>query len=135
MNHSVKRILLAFLPPFLFLGISIYLLTIPGKDLPQSGFFTQIPYFDKWVHIGMFGMLVYLFGVALYKTLKKGRIFLLGVAVTGIVYGIAMEYVQRDFVSNRSFDMADIAADTVGCLLAYACLLFRFRKKPHTEVV
>jgi VanZ family protein len=121
---------LAFLPPFLFLVISVILLTLPGNDLPHIGFLTQIPQFDKLVHIGMFGLLVYLFGVAFQKTLKKDRSFLLLVAVLGIIYGVAMEFVQKYWVVGRSFDLADIAADTIGCLGAYVCLLIRFRKTP-----
>jgi VanZ family protein len=122
------KYILAFLPPFLFLVVSIVLLTLPGNDLPTTGFFTEIPQFDKLVHIGMFGLLVYLFGVAFQKTLKKDRIFLLWVAVLGILYGVAMEFVQKYWVASRSFDLKDIVADTVGCLVAYVCLLLRFRK-------
>jgi VanZ family protein len=124
----LKQILLAFLPPFLFLVVSIILLTLPGNDLPATGFFAQIPQFDKLVHIGMFGLLVYLFGVAIQKTLKKDRSFMLLVVATGIFYGIVMEFVQKYWAAQRSFDLADIAADTIGCIAGYALLVIRFRK-------
>lgn len=77
----------------------------------------------------MFGILVYLFGVALHKTLKKDRSFLLLIALTGLLYGVAMEFVQKYMVANRSFDYADIIADGAGCLLAYILLLYRFRNQ------
>ena len=37
-----------------------------------------------------------------------------------IAYGVAMEFVQRDFVANRSFDVMDIMADSVGAVLGFA---------------
>lgn len=36
-----------------------------------------------------------------------------------IAYGVAMEFVQRDFVANRSFDIMDILADALGALLGF----------------
>ncbi len=35
-----------------------------------------------------------------------------------IVLGVAMEYVQKYFVPNRSFDSWDIVADIAGCVIA-----------------
>ena len=52
---------LHFLPGFIFLGISLFLLTLPGSSVPSGWFFIHIPQFDKIVHIGMFGMLCILF--------------------------------------------------------------------------
>ena len=52
---------LHFLPAFIFLGISLFLLTLPGSSVPSGWFFIHIPQFDKIVHIGMFGMLCILF--------------------------------------------------------------------------
>ena len=39
--------------------------------------------------------------------------------VSGIAYGTIMEFIQEAWVANRSFELLDIAADGVGCLLAY----------------
>ena len=39
------------------------------------------------------------------------------VAVYSLFYGIAMEFVQKYFVPNRSFDVADMLADGIGCVL------------------
>lgn len=50
------------------------------------------------------------------------------IALVWFGYGIAMEFVQRYCVSNRSFDIWDIAADGAGCVLGLY-LVRRYIKK------
>ncbi|MCW3116545.1 MAG: VanZ family protein [Chitinophagaceae bacterium] len=38
------------------------------------------------------------------------------IALGSSVYGIIMEYVQKYFIPNRSFDIVDILADTIGSI-------------------
>ena len=117
---------LHFLPAFLFLGISLFLLTLPGSSVPSGWFFIHIPQFDKIVHIGMFGMLCILFHFPAFTSPLSGR-QKLGwywlISIAGILYGVVMEFVQRDLVANRSFEGADILADMVGSLGALAIAL------------
>ena len=40
---------------------------LPGSDMPKVGWLDKI-YFDKWVHIGMFGVLTFLFCCPFYKS-------------------------------------------------------------------
>ena len=117
---------LHFLPGFIFLGISLFLLTLPGSSVPSGWFFIHIPQFDKIVHIGMFGMLCILFHFPAFTSplsdrQKLGWYWLISIA--GILYGVVMEFVQRDLVANRSFEGADILADMVGSLGALAIAL------------
>ena len=117
---------LHFLPGFIFLGISLFLLTLPGSSVPSGWFFIHIPQFDKIVHIGMFGMLCILFHFPAITSSLSGRqktawYWLISLAC--ILYGVAMEFVQRDLVANRSFEGADILADMVGSLGALAIAL------------
>jgi len=39
------------------------------------------------------------------------------IAVYFLIYGIAMELVQKYFIPNRSFDLKDILADGLGCAI------------------
>lgn len=41
------------------------------------------------------------------------------ITVSAIAYGIVIEFIQRDFIPNRSFDVWDIAADIVGSIIAF----------------
>ncbi|GGH77304.1 VanZ family protein [Filimonas zeae] len=107
------------IPALIFLVLSIYLLTIPGKDLPEVGLFDAIPLFDKWVHMGMFGILVFLFAMAFQKKIQTKPSILPLIALLALAYGIAMEYVQKYCVANRSFDITDILADGAGCAIGW----------------
>lgn len=41
------------------------------------------------------------------------------IALIWILYGIGMEFVQKHFVPNRSFDAGDILADAIGSLAGF----------------
>ncbi|BAV09227.1 VanZ like family protein [Filimonas lacunae] len=124
----MKKISLALLPAILFFFLSYYLLTIPGKELPEVSFFDKIPLFDKWVHIGMFSILVYLFSLAFKQQIITNKRLLPLLAATGLVYGIAMEYVQKYYVANRSFDLTDIIADGVGCVIGALLIHWQIKR-------
>lgn len=96
-------------------ALTTYLLVIPGDALPKTNL-VSIPYFDKLVHVGLFAILC-----ALWLKTRKNRstAFYAIVVLVTIAYGVAMEFVQRDFVANRSFDVVDIIADSVGAMLGF----------------
>ncbi|MEO7983052.1 MAG: VanZ family protein [Bacteroidota bacterium] len=114
----MKKIKPSFTYPILWLIISTVLLTIPGKAFPKENWLEKI-WFDKWVHIGMFSIMVFLWCWAMQRMkfekakLKKAFVF---IALLWLAYGAGMEFVQKYFVPNRSFDTGDIIADGVGCL-------------------
>ena len=69
----------------------------------------------------MFGLLVFLFCWGVQKKLDGQKIkktFLI-IAFTALFYGIIMEFVQRYFIPNRSFDSGDIIADALGCFVGW----------------
>src|SRR5215831_19953553 len=94
---------LHFIPGVIWLIIIFILLTIPGPDIPKSHFF-DIVYFDKWVHIGLFGILMILWGLPFLKLGSGSRNLLTLIAICTILYGVSMEYVQKYFAIERSFD-------------------------------
>ena len=92
-----------------FLFISV-LFVLPGSAFPKDDWMGRI-WFDKWVHIGLFGGLALAWSWAMGADEVKDlrTLFLLF-----MVYGITVEVVQHYFVANRSFDLGDWAADLVG---------------------
>jgi VanZ family protein len=127
----VKKIKPSFIPAIFWLIFSTVLLTLPGSSFPKEDWLSKI-WFDKWVHIGMFTIMVILWCWAILKVYsgshKLKRIFLL-LAVTWLAYGIMMEFVQLYFISNRSFDVGDIAADGAGCIIGLIYSRDRYIKK------
>lgn len=107
------------------------LLCIPGSDLPQSGFFDMIPFFDKWVHIFLFCVLTYAFQAAFLE--QKGTRNALKIVLLAICYGTAMEFVQKYFIPNRSFDLTDILADAIGSFLGYLVIVFQRKRENKKE--
>jgi len=117
----VIKIKPSLLPGITWFIISTILLTLPGSALPKENWLDKI-WFDKWVHIGLFGIMVFLFGWGLLKKTHDNRQLkksFLSIASSCLIYGIIMEFVQNNFIPNRSFDYGDIAADFVGCLAGW----------------
>jgi VanZ family protein len=95
---------------FWILLISI-LCFLPGSSLPKAGWLDQIS-FDKWVHFGLFAVLLFLWRFH-FPAGKSFYFILFGCA---IVYGFGVEVIQHYFISNRSFDLYDVVADLVGSI-------------------
>ena len=111
--------------------LTTVLLTLPGSSLPTEDWLSKI-WFDKWVHIGLFALMVILWSWPLIKRLKAGgnlKNLLIQIACSGLVYGIGMEFIQKFFIRDRSFDVGDIVADAAGCLLGALFSWGRYIKK------
>jgi VanZ family protein len=121
----------SFLPAITWFIISVVLLVIPGNDLPHSKFF-DIPYFDKYIHFTMFFLLTTLFCYPLlgFNAVDSiVRSWFLRIAMYVILYGIAMEFVQKYLVKGRSFDVVDIVFDAIGSLVGLMVMNQYFTKK------
>jgi len=74
-------------------------------------------WFDKWVHIGLFMIMVILWNRTFSE--KNHKKLFRTIAILSILYGIIMELVQQFFIPFRSFEITDIAADTIGSFAGY----------------
>lgn len=103
---------------FLFVLI---LLCLPGSTIPKYPWLSVI-YADKWIHIILFYILCVLFSWPFRNAIMVGsgrQIWFLCIAAGGVSFGTLMEFVQENWVTNRSFEISDILADSIGCVLAY----------------
>lgn len=80
----------------------------PGKDIPE----VQFTDFDKLVHAGLF-MIWTVLWLLVYP---QKPVY---VILAGIAYGVAIEFYQQIMPLDRSFDLLDIAADSVGVFLGF----------------
>ena len=87
---------------------------MPGTDVPGI---IDIPYLDKWVHIGLFFVLALLWSLWMNRPAahRPGSKLLLFFLL--LVYGMVIEYIQHAMLPTRTADAWDIAANTVGILL------------------
>lgn len=121
-----------FIPGIAWFFFASFLLFLPGSDLPKvEDWFNKI-YFDKWVHIGLFSILAFLFMLPVTRSalnLKVKWHYLLKIAIAASLWGITSEVIQKYFVPGRSFDLFDWAADSFGALVALLFCKIRFLKK------
>jgi VanZ family protein len=105
---------------------------MPGSDVPSVPFFDLI-YFDKWVHIGMFAILTFLWSFPFLKTTSASPKLLVAIVLCSISYGVLMEYVQKYFAFERDFDILDMLADAVGSVFALIWLLYLLNRKVFSK--
>ncbi|MES2006219.1 MAG: VanZ family protein [Bacteroidota bacterium] len=120
-----------FIPVIAWFVISLVLLCLPGSTIPKYPWLAQI-YADKWIHIGLFGMLCLLAGLPFRASGFENPVrkkWFVRITLLGILYGILMEFVQKYWIPNRSFELLDIVADSTGCLLAYLYNSRNFMRK------
>lgn len=95
--------------------ITTVLLILPGPDIPRSSFLDEI-YFDKWVHIGLFGGITFLTALPYIKANPANKKLLIKICIIFSIYGILMEFAQKYLAFERSFDYVDMIADGIGCI-------------------
>ena len=102
--------------------IVLVLTCLPGNDIPQVGWLDKIPFFDKWVHIGLFGVLTFLLCWPFYKSnfsAKQRLHYFIKIALAVSIWGLTIEFIQKYFVISRDFELLDWAADSFGALIAF----------------
>lgn len=117
----------SFIPGIIGLIVATVLFCLPGKEFPEQDWFAKI-YLDKWVHIGLFAVLVSLWTLPFIHRIDDAprlRVLFIWIALCLVVYGVAIEFIQGWFIPYRTFGIDDIAADVIGC---GAGLLFALRR-------
>lgn len=127
----MKPRLIYFIPAILCFLFTFYLLTIPGKKLPNIEWIGKFQV-DKLIHISMFFTVCFLFSYP-FKELNNRKPIILIIAIAGLLYGIAMEFVQKYFIPFRSCELNDMIADGIGSFLSYGWWYRKFRKEEKKQ--
>jgi VanZ family protein len=117
MRFTIK----SFWPAILFLIVATVLFCLPGDEFPEESWFDKI-YLDKWVHVGLFAMLVLLWCLpASHRVKDQSRLqsVLLWITASFVLYGILIEFVQGRYIPNRTFGFDDMVADAIGCSVGF----------------
>lgn len=110
-----------FLPGIAWFFIVLYIMCLPGKDIPKVAWLESIN-FDKVVHIGAFALLTFLFCYPFYRSSfsKTERLnYFIKIAIAASLWGLTIEFIQKYFIPGRDYDLLDWAADSIGALIAY----------------
>ena len=94
----------------------VVLSTIPIPENPPLG---EVPLIDKWVHMVMYGGLVFVMWID--YVVRNKKVFSWAARIIMVLYAIAlggaMELIQAYLTTCRSGDWIDFEADLVGALL------------------
>jgi VanZ family protein len=103
-------------------GFIVLLSLLPGGSMPHSSLFS-IPFFDKFVHFGMYGTLgmVALLEFRCRQICLKKEFLLLSLL---FFLSILMEVLQTTVVASRSAEWLDLIANFFGLTAAYAAYAF-----------
>jgi VanZ family protein len=116
----VKKLCTWKIIPVAWTALTIFLLCLPGSAIPSAGVFSTEG-IDKVVHAILFGGIVLLGGFSQYfrrNEKTKWQRIIVALTLLSVGLGIGLEFLQRDYIPNRSFDGNDIIADSAGAIVA-----------------
>lgn len=104
---------------FAFIVWIIYLANTGGDSI-FFDFVRTIPYGDKIGHVGLFGFLTLLSIIGLgFRSVAFNRLRIYYGCILVLIFVFVEEFSQI-FISSRTFDLGDLAANLVGILIATA---------------
>lgn len=100
--------------------------------LPASAFrqftFDSLFEIDKVVHLVLYFVFVVLWAISFPEQFSKRQKIILGAVSIG--YGVLIEVLQSVMALGRAYDIDDIIANTIGCILGLLSISFVRRKMP-----
>ncbi len=120
-----------FIPGIAWFFLVLALICLPGQELPTVNDWLGKIYFDKWIHVGLFAILAFLFMLPVLRsdfTITEKWNYIIKIAIATSLWGLTTEIIQKFFVPGRSFDMFDWSADSLGALIALLFARIRFLK-------
>lgn len=121
-KYNVQKIKLKkFIPGIAWFFIVLILMCLPGEDLPPTDWL-HIDFLDKWLHIMVFGLLVFLFcwpfNASSFSSAQR-KYYFIKIAIAVSLWGLTVEFIQKYYIPGRSFDWVDWVADSIGALTAF----------------
>lgn len=125
----MKKILL-FLPAVLYYTLIFFLSSRSFK------FQASVPFIDKGMHLVEFALLGFFLSLGYFLSLRTSlRIKSAFTMASGILLG-CLDEIHQHFIPNRSFEVMDMVADSIGILIglaAFYCLSRTNRGKALTQ--
>lgn len=117
-----------FWPGIAWFFVVLVLICMPGRKISQADSWINHIHLDKFVHAGLFGILVFLWVLPVIKsnvTAKWGKIIF--IAILASAWGLATEFIQK-YVPGRDYDLMDWIADTIGIVLVLIVIKIKWLK-------
>jgi glycopeptide antibiotics resistance protein len=115
----------------LFLAIAWTALIASSCLMPASAFkaftFDSIFKLDKILHLTLYYVFIVLWSLVSKVITVRQKYVLL---IVGIAYGVLIEVLQAAMSLGRSYELDDIIANTIGCVLGVLSISYIKRKLP-----
>ncbi|MES2567189.1 MAG: VanZ family protein [Bacteroidota bacterium] len=122
----IKKLLkYSLLAALLWTSIIFILCCTPGRYIPTTNWLELLS-FDKFVHAGIFFVLMCLWLMHWIHLNKLNTLTILFTAILVISYGGLLEIMQATVFSQRSGDWLDFIANSFGCMMG---LWFFYKRK------
>lgn len=112
---SPTRRFIGYWLPVIALALVIFI----QSAYPASDSLARLPFGDKVLHAGVFGLMAFLFARALTSQARwrgrPGALWVFAVVAT-VLYGLSDEW-HQSFVDARTADVLDLLADGIGAVL------------------
>jgi len=128
---NAKRLL----PAIVWAAFIFVLCSIPGKDIPAAGWMDIIS-LDKWVHFGVFAVLMWLTLRAVRAHYRQEHFALDGRWIwllLVVLYGGLTEGYQHWMLEDRYADLYDFVANTAGAIAAWWIYERYFSRRQRSE--
>jgi len=114
---------------FAWMALLTILSLVPADNLDMDG--PDIPYLDKWAHLGFYLIAMVLGALFLMEQHRPGKVrkrplMVLGILLVG--YGMIIEFLQGISGQQRSAEWWDLAANIMGIILGGWVSLFILRR-------
>jgi VanZ family protein len=130
-NPSKRLTANKFIPGIAWFFLILVLICLPGSKIPPVETWLNDIYFDKWIHAGLFAVLVFLFVHAVFRLqipLAVKKNLAVKIALAACVWALTTEFIQKFFIPGRSFDEYDLVADAFGIMIAYTWCRVKYLK-------
>jgi VanZ family protein len=109
---TLKHFFKIYYKTVIWLCLMFYMLFSPESGLPKVKLLA-IPYFDKFVHLGMFSLFVFLFLIDSEYQVRKIRMYIFFI-IPCLLFSAFSEIIQYFYISGRSGNIYDFIADFFG---------------------
>lgn len=112
--------------------LTLILVLLPGTSLPQIPDFHHLFKPDKIIHLFLFGTFSFLILQGIIKQYSYVFFRYYGIIIAlfaGVSWGAITEYLQYILEINRSGNIYDTIANTLGCLIGILVFFIARRKK------
>lgn len=105
---------------------SLFMIIIFLIPLDNKSYGNELPFFDKFIHVGLFALCsLLLFRARMHhkSTKSAGWLIIIQVISSMLIFGALIELAQSAMGLGRMGSISDLLADFIGSLVGYLILL------------